>query len=226
MTGPAVDLEKLRGALSKLKRGQLLIIAHRAVELLAPSKLDALMGDMLSPSRFEQTGPSVPAKSLLDEVREFHATGVAGEYFDSFDVNSKNCMQKSEGTEEFIADFDRLMNLCIRATAKPPRAETREAFGLLFDILRRIDDSPDRIIFFADEAGSWQVGVDWRSALPAYFQCLVDDLTPEDFSSEVDRTIAYFVDYDRPHHLAAARRVATSEQKKALARLPARKARR
>jgi len=226
MTGPAVDLEKLRGALSKLKRGQLLIIAHRAVELLAPSKLDALMGDMLSPSRFEQTGPSVPAKSLLDEVREFHATGVAGEYFDSFDVNSKNCMQKSEGTEEFIADFDRLMNLCIRAAAKPPRTETREAFGLLFDILRRIDDSPDRIIFFADEAGSWQVGVDWRSALPAYFQCLVDDLTPEDFSSEVDRTIAYFVDYDRPHHLAAARRVATSEQKKALARLPARKARR
>jgi len=226
MSWSAVDLEKLRGALSRLKRGQLLIIAHRAVELLAPSKLEALLGDMLSPSRFAQTGSESPAKSLLEEVREFHSTGVAGEYYDSFDVNSKNCMQKSEGTEEFIAGFDRLMNLCVHAAAKTPRAATREAFGLLLDILRRIDDSPDSIIFFADEAGSWQVGVDWRSALPAYFQCLADDLTPEDFASEVDRTITSFVDYDRPHHLAAARRVATPEQKKALARLPARKARR
>jgi len=68
--------------------------------------------------------------------------------------------------------------------------------------------------------------VDWRSALPAYFRAPADDLAPEDFASEVDRTIAYFVDYDRPHHLAAARRVANAEQKKALARLPARKEKR
>lgn len=76
--------------------------------------------------------------------------------------------------------------------------------------------------FFADEAGSWQVGADWRSALPAYFRCLADGASAEDFAREVDRTISDFADYERPRHLAAARRIADAGQKAALRRLPAR----
>jgi hypothetical protein len=226
MAHPAVDLEKLRVALRRLKRGSLLIIADRAVEIVSPSKLQALLGDMLSLREFTKLAEGSSAKNLLDEVRDFHSASIAGRSYDSFDVNSKNCMQMSEGTEAFIADFDRLLGRCVRASAKSPRKPTREAFGLLLDLLRRIDDSPDDIVFFADEAGSWQVGVDWRSALPAFFRCLADDLSPEDFALEVDRTITDFVDYERPYHLAAARRVANPEQKKALVRVPARKVRR
>jgi hypothetical protein len=226
MTPAPIDLDQLRGALGRMKRGQLLIIANRAVEIVPPSKLDALLGDLLSPSRFAQTAEGSPARSLLNEVRDFHSASIAGKYYDSFDVDSKNFMQKSEGTEAFIADFDRLMGRCIRASAKGPRNATREAFALLIEILRRIDDSPDDVVFFADEAGSWQVPVDWRSAVPAYFRCLADDLPPEEFAREVDRTVTDFVDHERPHHLGAARRVANTEQKKALQRLPARKARR
>ena len=94
----------------------------------------------------------------------------------------------------------------------------REAFELLFALLRRIDEDPDSVVFFADEAGSWQVGVDWRAALPAYFRCLADGTSGDEFAREVHRAISDFADYERPRQLTAARRVANAEQKAALRR--------
>ena len=41
------------------------------------------------------------AAALLEEVREFHAAGLCADFYDSFDVNSKDFMAKSEGTDEF-----------------------------------------------------------------------------------------------------------------------------
>jgi hypothetical protein len=221
---PAVDLEKLRVALRRLSRGNLLMVAERAIEIVPRAKLRMLVGDMV---RIDELAESKRgAAALLDEVRKFHDASLRGEYFESFGVNSKNFMEKSEGTEAFIAEFDRLTGTCVRAAAKGPHAPLREAFDLLFALLRRIDDDPDSVVFFADEAGSWQVGVDWRTVLPAYFRCLAEDTRAEDFAREVDRTISDFADYDRPRHLAAARRVASAEQKDALRRLPARERRR
>lgn len=101
----------------------------------------------------------------------------------------------------------------------------RDAFELLLALLRRIDEDSDNIVFFADEGGAWQVGVNWSAALSAYFQCLADGSSGDEFAREVDRAIEDFADYERPKHMAAARRVANAEQKAALRRLPARKAR-
>ena len=164
--------------------------------------------------------------SLLDEVRTFHDACLRGVYYDSFDVNSKNYMRTSEGTNAFMAEFERLIEKCIRASAKGPPSTAREAFELLFALLRRLDRDPDSVVFFADEGGSWQVGVDWRAALPAYFRCLADGTPAEQFVREVDRAIADFADYDRPKHLATARRVANAEQRVALRSLPVREQRR
>jgi hypothetical protein len=220
----AVDLEKLRVALRRMSRGNLLMVAERAIETVPKAKLGALVGDMVRLDRLaEGKRGAVP---LLDEVRNFHDASLRGEYYDSFDVNSKNFMDKSEGTEAFIAEFHRLVAKCVRAAEKGPRAPVREAFELLLALLRRIDEDPDSVVFFADEAGSWQVGVDWRHALPAYFLSLADATPGEDFAREVDRAISDFADYERPRHLTAARRVANAEQKAALRRLPARERRR
>jgi hypothetical protein len=89
---------------------------------------------------------------------------------------------------------------------KGPRPPLREAFDLLFALLRRIDSDPDSVVFFADEAGSWQVGVDWRAALAAYFRCLADGASAEEFAREVGRAITDFADHERPRQLSAAPR--------------------
>jgi hypothetical protein len=161
------------------------------------------------------------AAPLLDEVRIFHDACLRGDYFESFDVNSKNCMDTSNGTDAFMVEFERLLDKCIRASAKRRSSTVREAFELLFALLRRIDSDPDGVVFFADEGGSWQVGVDWRAALAAYFRCLANGTPAEHFAREVDRAIADFAAHDRLEHLATARRVASAEQKVALRSLAA-----
>jgi hypothetical protein len=224
MRGRGVDLDKLRVALRRMSRGNLLMVAERAIEIVPNTKLRALVKGMVRLDELAEARQG--AAPLLDEVRKFHAASLRGEYYDSFDVNSKNFMEKSEGTEAFIAEFDRLVNKCVRAAPKAPRVPVREAFELLFTVLRRLDEDPDSVVFFADEAGSWQVGVDWRAALPAYFQCLADGALAEEYASKVDRAIKDFADYERPKLLAAARRVGNAEQKAALRGLPARERRR
>ena len=37
---------------------------------------------------------------------------------------------------------------------------------ILFGLLNHIDKGNDSVVFFADEGGSWQVGVDWAKVLP------------------------------------------------------------
>jgi hypothetical protein len=159
------------------------------------------------------------AAPLLAEVKQFHDAVQNGDYYESFNVNSKNYMEKSRRTEAFIAKFDRLLTECVQAAAKPPREPVRAAFELLFALLRRIDEDSHSIVFFADEGGAWQVGVEWQTALPAYFQCLAATSTGDEFAREVEGAISDFDEYAKPKHRAAARSVANAEQKAALARV-------
>ncbi len=172
----AVDFEKLRVALRGVSRGRLMMIAERATELVPRAKLGRLVGDMIRLDALAEGERG--AASLIDQVRKFHKAGMGGEYYNAFAVNSKNFMDESKGTEAFKAEFDRLLTQCIRATEKSPRAPLREAFELLFALLRRIDQDPDSVVFFADEAGSRQIGVNWRAALPAFFRSSPKALLP------------------------------------------------
>ena len=218
--GQQVDIEKLRVALRRMSRSNLLSLANRAIELVPRARLGALIAGMVRLDVLMEGKRG--AVSLVDEVRTFHDACLRRDYYESFDVNSKNYMDTSQGTDAFMAEFERLIEKCIRASAKGPSLPVREAFELLFALLRRLDRDPDSVVFFADEGGSWQVGVDWRAALPAYFRCLANGTPAEHFAQEVDRAIADFADYDRPKHLAAARRVANAEQRVALRSLTAR----
>jgi hypothetical protein len=223
MNARAVDLKKLRAALRQMTRVNLLIIAERAIELVSRDKLQALVGNLVRLKDLAQTKPT--AVRLLAEVRKFYEAGLQGRYYESFDVNSKNFMDTSEGTEEFTVEFNDLLGKCVHAAENEPRHPVREAFELLLGLLRRIDMGDD-VIFFADEGGSYQIGVDWRVVLPAYFRCLASTAPPEDFAREADRTIKDFAEYERSRHLTAARRMASAEQKKALRSLPAIRGRR
>ncbi len=63
------------------------------------------------------------------------------------------------------------------------------------------------------------MGIDWLTALPAYFRCLADGPAAEEYARQVDSAIKD-VDYQRPKLLTAARRVGNAEQEAALRRLP------
>ena len=163
-----------------MSRGDLLIVAERAAELVPRAKLRALIGDMVRVEAPRAARSS--ARSLLDEVRRFQGAALRGEYYQSFNVDSKNFMWKSAGTEAFIAELDRLMRKCVRAAEKAPRAPARETFETLFGLLRHVDECHDDVVFFADEGGSSQFGIDWRAVLSAYFRSLVEGASAEEYA--------------------------------------------
>ena len=216
----SVDLAALRAALRQMPRGSLLMIVERAIELLPDETLAILLRDFLHVPRREAGEALAP--SLLDQVRTFHDASLRGNYYESFAVNSKNDMDHSSATDAFIAEFDRLIGMCMRADGVRAQSTAVEAFELLFAVLRRIDEDADSVVFFADEAGSWQIPVDWEAVLPIYFQCLAEGSSAENFANKVDSVIAHHWRHRRPQLLAAAQTVASAEQQTALQRLPTR----
>ena len=129
--------------------------------------------------------------------------------------NSEGSSRLSPKSRLFQPSFTRK---CIRAAKTEPRAVVRQAFEQIFDLLGKIDQFDDDIIFFADEGGSWSwaIGVDWRSVLPVYFRWVAETVDAAEYVQLVDQIITKYCNYERPHHLKAAMRVATAAQKAAL----------
>ncbi len=208
------DLEKLRTQLRALYRGDLLIIAERAAELAPEADLKTLLGDFMDVDVLvDSESRQAP---LIAEVQKFCVESRGGRYFESIDTKARNFMEHSMGTDAFIAEFNRLLRRCVRAVDAEPREAVREAFELLFGLLRRIDEAQDDVVFFADEAGSWQIGVNWRVVFPGYFRCLAETASAEEFAGTVDQLIRAFAEHERPWHLRTAQAIATAAQQAAL----------
>jgi hypothetical protein len=154
---------------------------------------------------------------LLARVRSFERTSLAGDYYDPFDVNSKNCMNKSSGTIAWIAECNRLLDLCVVQAQTGDAAEARQSFDIIFGLLDEIDACRDDIIFFADEAGAWQVGVDWEKLLPSWFKVLSATAKPDEYAKRVVDLLNRHCDYERPKMLPVARKLASPAQARALA---------
>ena len=60
-----------------------------------------------------------------------------------------------------------------------------QVFDILFGLLDRIDNCREDIVFFADEAGSWQVGVQWEKVLPPWFKALSATASPDEYAQRV-----------------------------------------
>ncbi len=225
---PEIDRGKLRDALRTIGDEYVFYMLDEAIDLLPPDKLAKLVGQYIQLERLRpDAGATATKDSLLEDVKAFDAASRAKKYYVSFNVNSKNYMESSTGTRAFIAECRRLLERCVAESNKVAPAETRAAFDTIFALLRHIDEGHDDVVFFADEGGSWQVGVDWRKVFPAWFRCLSLSAEPPEFADAVVATVDAFEEYSRDTYFAAARKTATAAQRKALdARVAAAPARR
>ena len=224
---PDIDRAKLREALRHIGDEYIFYMLDEAIDLLPTDQLAKLVGQYIKLDRLRPDKEGAPKRSLLEDVTAFDAASRANKYYVSFNVNSKNYMETSTGTRAFIAECRRLLDRCVAEAARGPVTETRQAFDTLFALLRRLDEGHDDVVFFADEGGSWQVGIDWRKVFPAWFRCLSRSAEPEDFANAVVTTVDAFEPFARDAHFAAARHVAKAPQRRALdARLGATVARR
>ena len=127
-------------------------------------------------------------------------------------------MSHSRGTAAFIAECHRLLHLLCRASLAGRPRDARAGLELLFVLFREIDRFEVDIVYFADEAGAWQIGVDWREALPAWIRGVAAEASPEEFAAKVVRAIEEFAPRDREMVIERAIAIASTEQAEALGR--------
>jgi hypothetical protein len=209
-----IDRDKLRVQLRRLPKDILLELIDRAIDLVPRTRLPALVEGYIDPDALLPDSRS--AGRLLGAVRAFREASLRGDYYQDFAVDSKNFMDMSRGTETWIAECERLFNRCVAGAGRGRHTELRESFEILLELLRHIDEGNDDVVFFADEGGSWQVGVSWEDVLPAYFVCLSPTTEPEGYARMVNAVVDDFVRHDRDKYMRKARGIGTKEQKRLL----------
>ena len=217
MSGGKLDLQRIRRAIRGSGNETIFFLLDDAISLLPPAKLRQLLAQYMKPEQF--VSDVAVKRVLLAEVQAFQKACLAGEYYEALDVNSKNCTQSSLGTLAWIADFRHLLFRCVEESKKRNVANVRRAFNILFDLLDRFDDADDRMVFFADEGGSWMVGIDWKQVLPAWFRVLSVTEDPAEYARRFETFVDRYCNYQRTELLAEARQVATPSQWKELAKL-------
>ena len=170
MAGQNIDRDKLRAPIRKMGTEYVFLMLDDAITLLPQGKLRKLIAQYLDPDEFRPDGAR--KVYLLADVKAFQKASLAGKYYQAFAVNSKNYREKSGGTLAWIADCLRLLERCLVQSKKEDQKTVCQAFEIIFSLLSKIDEGSDDILFFADEGGSWQVGVDWEDVLPAWFRVL------------------------------------------------------
>ena len=210
-----LDIRKLRDHIrTELDAENLLNLLDRAIELIPKDQLPELIEGFFDPDLLMVVEGS--EQSLLEDIKEFHVNSLAGEYYEDFKVNSKNFMEKSRGTINWIAEYERLMERCTQEDMAGKPDQLCQAFELLFNLLDEVDECRDDIIFFADEGGSWQVGVDWETVLPLYFQTLAIVAKPKEYAEKVIQIVKSHVNYNSKDYFQQALGSAKPSQKKEL----------
>ena len=215
MSQRAIDPEKLRATIGLLSSGQLVALLADALDQLPASRLTTVVGrhiDIATLAPDSVARKASPARAIAD----FVARARAGRYYEGFKVNSKNYRELSNGTRVFFVECRRCFEDAVALAKKGDPVEARRALTSLLELMRQLDLGDDDIVFFADEGGSWQIGIDWDKVLPAWFKCLAKTAKPAEFAKLTVAAIDDFDTFDREQHLAKARRVATPEQRLAL----------
>jgi hypothetical protein len=211
-----IDRDKLRAAVRKLGSEYIFYMLDDAIELLPPAKLHKIAKKYIDVKGLRPDAEMAARASLLADVKRFEKASLAGDYYESFDVNYKNCTRQSSGTSAWIAEYRRIMDRCVVKAKTVDPAELRQAMDAMFGLLARIDEGHDDLIFFADEGGSWQVGVEWDKVLPVWFRVLSATAGPEEYAKRITALLSCHYRHGREKMLVIARRTGTLDQRKAL----------
>jgi len=213
-----IDRERLRARLRLQGPEYVYYMLADVIEVLSDDQLASIVGRYIPLEELRREGPAETVDVLTD-VKRFAQASLRRDYYEDFRVDSRNCTMVSRGTMAWISDFGRHLDRCIGEAETAELEVVLEAFELLFDLVRRIDSGTVDIIFFADDGGSWQFGIDWPKTVGAYASCLGRKLAPGEFAAKTVAVIDEFERFDRVRLIAVASRVAPSSHRDALLNL-------
>jgi hypothetical protein len=171
-----IDLSKLRRRLRMQRKDTILAMLDNALDLLSAAELEQLIGPYMSLDELRVDEPARRANTpsrLRIAVEEFAEASRRGDYFETFNVNSKNCSEQSNGTVAWISELGRRLDQCVAYSSRQRGAgDVLIAFELLFELMEQAASCESEIVFFADEGGLWDFSVDWSRVVTAWLECL------------------------------------------------------
>ena len=209
-----LDREKIRAWVHRYLGGlEVRILLDRAIGLVSDEDFPELMADYADKSLMADENTDY---DLLASIGTFFKESMDGRYYEEFDVNSRNCTTFSRGTEVFIAIHTRFVEECLSRAEDGDIEVATEGLTMLIELMREIDRWQREIIFFGDEAGSWQVGVLWERVLPVWFQGISKKMDADTWAETVVIAIDEFARYCKDVLLQQAKEIGTKEQVDAL----------
>ncbi|MDR5729210.1 MAG: hypothetical protein RB191_17470 [Terriglobia bacterium] len=212
MSGGELDRQQIRRAIRQMGNEYVYYLLDDAISLLSQAQLRQLIAPYANPDQFIEH--EAPQKDLLAEVLAFQKTSLAGEYYEETPIAARNCEENSRGTLCWIADFRRLLGRCAAESSSASAANVCRTFEILFRLLDSLYDGTGEGIFFAEERGSWMVGVDWKRVLPAWFRVLAATVAPAEYSRRVEAIIRRHCSSEQAEMLVLARSVEMSVQQR------------
>jgi len=189
---PAVLLEYLQAAYDEMDTDQRRTVFGEAVKEARPSAVDG--------------------EELLAQVEVFRDQSLAGAYYASFEINSKNFMHVPEETNEWFERLGDLLQDSSRLTKQGDHAHAVACFRVLYEVIDAMERGEE--IVFGDEIGSWMIPGDEKQAIADYMSSLAATSTPEEFAAAalpLIRRDSYHSFADKAY--ASANRAANKAQK-------------
>lgn len=163
-----IDRDKLRAAIRRLGDEYVRYMLDDAIGLLPPAKLRKIAKNYIDLNRLRPDPEKATKANLLADVRLFEKASLAGEYYESFAVNSKNYTHKSAGTSSWIAAFHRLLDRCVTSATRccARRGEWRPRSSARHWLRRRADSPAAPATVDKGHSPGW---IEIEGSSPAYF---------------------------------------------------------
>lgn len=209
MSSGELDRQQIRRAVRQMGDKYIFYLLDDAISLLSEPQLRQLIAPYTNPEQFIQNG--APQENLLGDVLAFQKASLAGEYYDETNIASQS-LENSVATLSWIVDFRRLLDRCAAEADSTDPADLCTAFDVLFGLLDKLDAGES--IAFAEESGSWMIGVDWKTVLPPWFRALVVTTDPAVYVRRIEAIIGRHCHEEQAEMQAIARNIQFSMQQR------------
>jgi len=173
------DKSQLFGILKRQKKSALLDLLERSYDVMEPKQQQAVFGALTK----QPPTAKVKAAALLEEVEQFRRDSLAGKYYQSFMINSKNWAHIPDKTDEWFDRLGDLLKDSSKLTGQGNHAEAVACFDRLYTLIEAME-SGDKEIVFADELGSWMIPVREEVWVADYLISLAATTTPDEFAAK------------------------------------------
>jgi hypothetical protein len=174
-----VDRTQLLDILKRQKKAVLLGLLERSFDEMEPKQQRAVFGGLTK----KPPTAKVRAAALLKDVEQFERDSLAGKYYQSFLINSKNWTHIPDKTHEWFDRLGDLLKDSSRLTAQGDHAGAVACFERLSALIE-VMESGDKEIVFADELGSWMIPVREEIWVADYLVSLAATTTPDEFAAK------------------------------------------